>query len=224
MNGAIGDTTAVLESLWQSFTGSLGNFIGFLIILVIGWIIGRVVGKVIREILVRADVDEYIKEEGHMNFTASSLFDTIARWVIYIVFISEAVAVLQVQMISNFLFNYVLPGIGGIVGAGIVLLLAYMVGIYFKEGLVQDEDEGTSYADLSGKVVFYLSMFFGTALALDIFFRLALDQPAMLLQGVILILAGALGLGIAIAMGLGLKGVVHDMASDYAKEFKKKRG
>ncbi len=220
---AIGDTTAVLESLWQSFTGNIGNFIGFLIILVIGWIIGRVVGKVIRELLVRANVDEYIKEEGHLNFQASTLFDTIARWIIYIVFISEAVSVLKVEVLTDFLFGYVLPGIGGIVGAGIVLLVAYIIGIYFKEGLIQDDEEGTSYADLSGKVVFYLSMFFGAALSLDIFFRLALDQPAMLLQGLIFILAGAFGIGIAIALGFGLKDVVAEMAEEYAEEFKEKR-
>ncbi len=223
MKEAVGDTQAVLQSLWQSFAGSIGNFVGFLIILVIGWIIGRVVGKVIREILVRADVDKYIKEEGHLNFKASSLFDTVARWIIYIVFISQAVNVLQVEVISDFLFANVLPGIGGIVGAGIVLLVAYMIGIYFKEGLIQDEDEGTSYADLSGKVVFYLSLFFGTVLALDIFFRIALGQPAMILQGVIFILAGALGLGVAIAMGLGLKDAISVMAEEYAEEFKEKR-
>ncbi len=223
MNAAFGDTAEVLYSLWQSFTGNIGGFIGFIIILVIGWIIGRVVGKVLREILVKAEVDEYIKEEGHLNFTASSLFDTIARWVIYIVFISQAVTVLNIEVISNFLFGYVLPGIGGIVGAGVVLLVAYMIGIYFKEGLIQDEEEGTSYADLSGKVVFYLSMFFGAALALDIFFRLALNQPAMLLQGLILILAGALGIGLAIAVGLGLKDVIKGMAEEYAEEFREKR-
>lgn len=223
MESAIGDTQAVLQNLWQSFTGNIGNFIGFLIVLVIGWIIGRVVGKVVREILVKANVDKYIQEKGHLNFEASSLFDTVARWIIYIVFISEAVNVLQVEVISDFLFANVLPGIGGIVGAGIVVLVAYMVGIYFKEGLIEDDDEGTSYADLSGKIVFYLAMFFGTVLALDIFFRVALGQPAMILQGVIFILAGALGLGIAIAMGLGLKDVVHDMAEEYAEEFKEKR-
>ncbi len=223
METAIGDTQAVLQNLWQSFTGSIGNFIGFLIILVIGWIIGRVIGKVIREILVKADVDKYIREEGHLNFKASSLFDTVARWIIYIVFISEAVRVLQIEVISDFLFANVLPGIGGIVGAGIVLLVAYMIGIYFKEGLIQDDENGTSYSDLSGKIVFYLSMFFGTVLGLDIFFRIALGQPAMILQGVIFILVGALGIGMAIAVGFGLRDIVHDMAEDYAKEFKKKR-
>lgn len=224
MEAAIGDTQTVLQNLWQSFTGNIGNFVGFMIVLVIGWIIGRVVGKVVREVLVRADVDKYMKEEGHLNFKASSLFDTVSRWIIYIVFISQAVNVLQVGVISDFLFANVLPGIGGIVGAGIVILVAYMIGIYFKNGLIQDEDEGTSYSEISGKVVFYLSMFFGTVLGLDIFFSMALDQSTMLLQGVIFILAGALGLGIAIAMGLGLKGVVNDMAEEYAEEFKEKRG
>ncbi|MFP4634014.1 MAG: mechanosensitive ion channel family protein, partial [Candidatus Aenigmatarchaeota archaeon] len=218
MEGTLGDTATVLENLWQSFAGNIGNFIGFLVILIVGWIIGRIVGKVIREILIRGKVDEYVKKEGHLNFEASSLFDTIARWIIYIVFISEAVAFLEIGMISNFLFNYVLPGVGGIIGAGIVLLVAYMVGIYFKEGLLQhEENEETPYADLSGKIVFYLSMFFGTALALDIFFRLALNQPAMLLQGLILILAASLGIGAAISLGLGLKDVVNDMAEDYAE-------
>ncbi|MFP4045855.1 MAG: mechanosensitive ion channel family protein [Candidatus Aenigmatarchaeota archaeon] len=218
---ALGGTLAILEGTWQSFLAYLPGLIGALVLLIIGWIVGRVVAKVVKEILIRADVDEYIKKEGSLNFELSSIMHVVVKWFIYLAFISAATSALGIagvtQFVDGILFN-ILPGI---VGAGIVLLVAYMVGIYFKDSVAKKE---TIYSDLSGKVIFWLSMFFGVALALDIFFRHALQIAGVnLLPNILLILAASIGVGIAIALGLGMKDVVNTMAKDYAKEFKKKR-
>lgn len=225
MTMTLGGTVVVLESLWQSFLNYLPGLVGGLVLLVIGWAVGRVLGRVVREILERAEVDEYIRKEGHLNFEASSLFDVIVRWIIYIAFISAAAQVLGVPMLTSFFFGRVLPAIGGIIGAGVVVLIAYMIGIYFKEGIAQHEEgEETAYADISGKIVFWLANFFGVALALDIFFTLALDVNTQLVPNLLMIIVGGVSLGAAIAIGLGLRDVVGEMAEDYAEEFKEKRG
>jgi hypothetical protein len=221
---ALGGTVAILENLWQSFLGYLPGLVGGIVLLIIGWAVGRVIGRVIKEILVKAEVDQYIKEEGHLNFEISSVIDVIVRWFIYLAFISAASQVLGAPGVATFVENILYTILPGIVGAGIVLLVAYVIGIYFKEGLTQHkEGEETIYADLSGKLVFWISMFFGVALALDIFFRSVLSTPSSLLPNILMIIVGAVGLGVAIAIGLGLKDVVGEMAEDYAKDFKKKR-
>lgn len=223
MNMQLGGTIAVLESLWNSFLGYLPGLIGGIVLLIIGWAVGKVVGRVVREILVRAEVDEYIKKEGHLNFEASSVFSIIARWFIYLAFISAAAQVFGAPGVTAFVNEILYTILPGIVGAGIVLLVAYVIGIYFKEGIAQKEDTETIYADLSGKIVFWISIFFGVALALDIFFRSVLQTTSSLLPSILMIIVGGVSLGLAIALGLGLKDVVGDMAEDYAKEFKKKR-
>lgn len=213
-------TLSVLENLWQSFLGFLPGLVGAIVLLVIGWIVGRIFGKVTREILVKTKVDEYIQKEGHLNFTASSVLSVVVKWVIYLTFISSASEVLGIVGIQNFVNATILPGIGGVVGAGVILLAAYVIGIYFKEGITKKE---TLYADMSGKVVFWLSMFFGVALSLDIFFNLALRVPTVnLLPNLLMIIVGAAGIGLAIAIGLGLKDVVQDVAKEYSKDFKKR--
>lgn len=218
---ALGGTIAILEGTWQSFLAYLPGLIGALVLLVIGWIVGRVIAKVVKEVLVRAEVDEYIKKEGSLNFKLSSVLHAVVKWFIYLAFISAAASALGVTGVTRFVNSILFNVLPGIVGAGIVLLVAYMVGIYFKDNVTKKE---TVYSDLSGKVIFWLSMFFGIALALDIFFRHALQIPGVnLLPNILLILAGSIGIGIAIALGLGMKEVVNTMATDYAEEFKEKR-
>lgn len=221
---ALGGTVAVLQNLWQSFEGYSTGIVSALVILVIGWAIGRVIGRVVREILERVQVNKYVQKEGHLNFEVSSIFDTVVRWIIYIVFISQATKALGVPILTEFLFGSVLPAIGGVVGAGIVVLVAYMIGVYFKERIIQTEErEETAYADISGKIVFWLANFFGVALALDIFFKYVLRTGTRLVPNLLMIIVGGVSLGIAIATGLGLKDVVGEMAEDYAEEFKEKR-
>lgn len=213
-------TVEVLEGLWQSFLAYLPGLVGAIVLLVIGWIVGRVFAKVARELLVKTKVDEYMQRKGHLDFTASSVISVVVKWIIYLAFISSASEVLGIVGLMNFVNNTVLPGIGGVVGAGIILLAAYLVGIYFKEGVTKKK---TFYADISGKVVFWLSMFFGVALALDIFFNVALRVSTVnLLPNLLMIIVGSAGIGMAIAIGLGLKDVVKDVAEDYSDEFKEK--
>jgi len=217
-------TITAIQNLWQSFLGYLPGLIGAIVLLIVGWIVGRIFGRVTREILDKADVDEYIKREGHLNFRLTSISDVIVRWVIYLAFIAAATRVLGIAGLTSFVNSILFSILPGIVGAAIAMLIAYMVGIYFKEGLTEHEEgEESAYADLSGKAVFWLSMFFGVALALDIFFKLALQAGVSLVPNLLMIMVAGVSLGGAIAIGLGLKDVVSNMAKDYAEEFKEKR-
>lgn len=223
---ALGGTVAVLQSLWQSFLGYLPGIVGALVLLIVGWVVGRIFGRVTKEVLTRAEVDQHLKKEGHLNFEVTSLSDVIVRWFIYLSFISAAAEILGIAGLTSFVNTLLFSVLPAIVGAGIVMLVAYVVGLYFKEGLTEHEEgEESIYADISGKAVFWLSMFFGVALALDIFFRLALEVSGVsLVPNILLILVGGVSLGAAIAIGMGLKDVVGEMAEEYAEEFKEKRG
>ena len=211
---ALASLTTIAQEIWYPFLAFVPNLIGAIILLIVGFIVGKVMGLVVREILVRTGVDRYLKKEEHLNFKASSVFDVIIRWAIYAVFISSAVQMLGIPILSNVMINiaYYIPRI---IGSIIVILSAYAIAIYVKDEILAAK---TIYSDVLGKAVFFLILYIGIAIGLPI---IGIDTT--LIDNLLLILAGATGIGIALAMGFGLKDVVNDMAKDYAKDFKKKR-
>ncbi|MCD6367597.1 MAG: hypothetical protein J7L45_00765 [Candidatus Aenigmarchaeota archaeon] len=207
--------TAIGMNLWYSFLNAVPGIIAAIILLIIGFIVGKVVGRIVREILVRVGVDKYLHKREHLKFQASSVLDTIARWLIYLAFIQAAVSVLNIDTLT-FLMTEVMTFIANIAVAIVIIIVAYGIGIYTKDHII---GKGTSYSDITGKIVIYFITFVGLALGLNIVFPGRTD----LINGILLLIVGGVSLGAAIALGLGLKDVIREMAKDYAKEFRKKR-
>jgi len=206
--------TSITANLWYSFLGFVPNLVGALILLIVGYIVGKVAGMIVREILVRVGVDNYLKKEEHLKFKASSVFDVITRWLLYIIFIKAATDLLGISSLSEIMREliYFIPGL---VGAAIIIIVAYGVGLYIKDEILAEK---TIYSDLVGKTIFFLILYLGIAVALPL-----VGINPTIVNNLLLVIVGALGLGVAIAIGLGLKDVVKDMAKDYAKDFQMKR-
>ncbi len=211
---ALASLATIAQNIWYPFLSFVPNLIGAIILLIIGFIVGKVMGLVIREILIRTGVDRYLKKEEHLKFKASSVFDVITRWAIYLVFVAAAVNMLGIEVLSSVMLNiaYFIPRI---IGAIIVILVSYGVALYVKDEILAAK---TIYSDMLGKVIFFLVIYIGIAIGLPI-----VQIETQLIGNLLLVMVGAVGIGIAIAMGLGLKDVVRDMAKDYAKDFQKKR-
>ena len=207
--------TSVGMNLWYSFLNMAPSILAAIILLIVGFIVGKVVGRVVREILTRVGVDKYLQKEEHMKFQASSVFDVIVRWLIYLSFIQAAVEILQIQTLT-FMISEIMTFIASIVVAAVIIMVAYALGLYMKEHIIGKK---TPYSDITGKIVIYFVTFVGLALGLNIVF----PGKTSLINGILLILVGSIGLGLAIALGFGLRDVIKDMAKDYAKEFRKKR-
>ncbi len=206
--------TSIIANLWYSFLGFVPNLVGALILLIIGYIVGKVSGIIVREILVRVGVDKYLKKEEHLKFKASSVFDVITRWLLYIIFIKAATDILGITSLSEIMREliYFIPGA---VGAAIIIIVAYGVGLYIKDEILSKK---TVYSEVVGKTIFFLILYLGIAVALPL-----VGINPTIINNLLLVIVGALGLGIAIAIGLGLKDVVRDIAKDYAKDFQMKR-
>ena len=69
-----------------------------------------------------------------------------------------------------------------------------------------------------GKVIFFLIIYLSIALALPF-----VGINPTLINNILLVAIGSVGLGIAIALGWGLKDVVREAAQDYAKKFRGKK-
>ncbi len=211
---ALASLGMIAERIWYPFLAFIPNLIGAIILLIIGFIVGKVMGLVIREILIRTGVDRYLRKEEHLKFKASSLFDVITRWAIYVTFISGAVEILGIQSLKEIMTQIVFF-IPQLIGAIIVILVSYGIAVYVKDGILSAK---TIYSDVLGKAVFFLIIYIGVAIALPI-----IQINTQLISNLLLVVIGSLGVGMAIAIGLGLKDIVKEMAKDYAADFRKMR-
>ncbi|RLJ03244.1 MAG: hypothetical protein DRP11_01320 [Candidatus Aenigmatarchaeota archaeon] len=210
----IGELSAITSNLWTSAVEFFPLLIGAIVVLIVGFIIGKAFGRIVREILIRFEVDKHLKKEGHIKFDASSVFDAVARWIVYLVAFQVAAEIMDIATLVFFV-SEVVQFIVNAVMASIIVLVAYVLGIYVKDQIVSSE---TVYSDLAGKGLMLLIVYVGIALALPLVLK-----ETMIVNYILLIIVGSVGLGIAIALGLGLREPVKKMFEDYAKEFRMKR-
>ncbi len=211
---ALASLTLIAQNLWYPFLSFVPNLIGAIIALIVFFIAGKVMGLVVREILIRTGVDRYLKKEEHLKFKASSVFDVITRWTLYTIGFMAATQILGISILTEIMLMIVMF-IPQLIGAIVVILVSYGVAVYVKDEILAAK---TIYADVLGKMIFFLIIYIGVAIALPI-----IHIKTQVIENLLVVIVGAVGAGMAIAMGLGLKDVIKDMAKDYAKDFQKKR-
>ncbi|MCD6477214.1 MAG: hypothetical protein J7K26_03620 [Candidatus Aenigmarchaeota archaeon] len=204
----------ILMALWNSFITSIPGIIGAIIALVVGFIVGKVLGKIVKEIVIRLKVDEYIGQEEKFAFKISDILSLIVRWWIYLVFIQEAARYLGIAVVMQFISSIVafLPGL---IEAALIIVVGYVLAEYIKDRIISSK---TIYASIVGKVIFFLMVYLSVALALPF-----VGIDATLVNAILLVFIGSVGLGMAIAMGLGLKGVIESEAKKYVGKINVKR-
>jgi len=196
-----------LAQIWASTLNILPNVIAAIILLLVGWALGKVIGRVVKEVLRRLRLDRYFKFGE--AFKVSEIFSIAIAWIIYLVFIKAAVGTLGIAALDEFVGN-VLAFIPKILGAMIIILVGYVIAEYVQREVTKTK---TEYSRTIGKVIFFFTLVISIAIALPF-----LQIDTTLINGIILILVGSIGLGIAIAIGLGLKDTVREMSKKYAKK------
>ncbi len=197
----------VFENLAQSFTNIIPNALGALLLLIFGWLVGRVIHGVLLKVLRKLRIDSYMKLEH--GFRISEIFSTVTKWIIYLVFIQSALEVLGIVSLSAY-FQQVTSLLGGLVGGVVVLLIAYLLAKYLQKEV---KGSKTEYSGLMSQLIFFFVM----VIAVSIAFEVA-SIPNDLINVIIVIMVGSVGLGFAIALGLGLKGSVARIAKKYEKK------
>jgi hypothetical protein len=196
-----------VENIYQDFgTFIIRQLLPAIIILLVGWLVGKVFGKLIKSFLKKAKADKYFK--FGRGFEVSNVFSVIATWTIYLVAIIVAVDTLQIGILSDILLA-VLMFIPDVVIAIIIILVGYILAKYVHGQIIASK---VTYSEIMGQVVFFFIIIIAIDLALH---KIGLEP--FVIDGIILILVGSVGLGLAIALGLGLKETVAKMAKKYAK-------
>jgi len=207
--------SVLLTNLGQSTIDFLPNLIGALILLLLGYVVGKVVGIVIEKICISAKVDKYIKSKG---FKLSYLFKVAGAWIIYLLAIQAAFQYLGIMALATFV-DKIVNFIPMAVGAAIIIIVGYVLGNFFEEQIKVSEGK---YSSLIGRIVNFFTVYVAIALALPF-----IGINPSLVNNILLVIIGSVGLGFAIAMGLGLKDIVAKEAEKYVgsieKSFAKKK-
>jgi len=198
----------VLNDFLATVIDKLPNIGAAIILLIIGWVLGEVIGTTIKGILKKVKMDSYFKISKEVKFSA--LISVIISWVIYLVFIQSAVDVLGITSLIVF-FGKVVSLITGLLGGIVIITIGYLIAKYVQKEI---EDSKKEYSKLLGQVIFLFTLVISTSMA----FKVTNVIPTDLIDNIILIVVGTIGLGVAIAIGLGLKDTIQKVAKKYEKK------
>ncbi len=209
---SISDTLiALLAGYWNTFLIFLPRLLGAFILMSIGALFGHLIKNFLRNIITRYKIEERLFIEKP-TFKMSSLVSTIAAWSIYIVFIKAAIEVLGIPPLSMAASELigVLPEI---VKAVIVVSAGYAIASFSKHHM---EHSRLTYSKVMANVVFFLVIYISFIMALPL-----IGIETLLLQNLLLIATGTVGLGVALALGLGLKDAVAQEAKTYKRKLRR---
>ena len=187
-----------------------------LIILLAGIITGKLVGALTKKLLEAVRVREAIEAmEAEPTFLGIDLVDLIslfAKWYTYLYFIIAALMSLNIPEIAVFIEEIKALSVV-VVEAVIVLYIGIQIANYVKRNL-----ELYSKSPLFAAISYYFILYISAVLALTALY----PRAAELLNYILLITVGSLGLGLAlgigIAIGLGTKDAVARMVGRYVKK------
>ncbi len=227
LNGAAGaagqGVNAAMEGIygmWNTFTSSLPTLINALVILIIGWIIAKMVKWAMQKVLKAVNFDsitdkvginKYL-QQGGIKKGSTGLVSTLVYWMIMLTVLTAFFNTLGLDVVSN-LFNDIIMYIPRI----LVGCLLFVVGMYMAEfvsGLVVGalKSGGVANAETFGKFANFAVMFFVVSIVLS-----QLGIGGGIIETLVGIVLGALGLALSLAFGLGGKDWAAGVIDRYLK-------
>lgn len=123
------DVLAPLKDMVAEFTSALPNIIGAGIIMYAGWIIAKIVSHLVSMALVKFD-EQIAEKTGNDNIKVSGFGSAFVLVAILLPIIVSALGVLSIPAISepaSAMIQKLMAAVPNIIGAGIIVLVAYVV-------------------------------------------------------------------------------------------------
>ena len=123
------DVLVPLKDMVSEFTGALPNIIGAGIIMYAGWIIAKIVSQLVSIALGKFD-EQLAEKTGNDDIKVSGFGGALVLVAILLPIIVSALGVLNIPAISDpasAMIQKLMEAVPNIIGAGIILLVAYLV-------------------------------------------------------------------------------------------------
>lgn len=214
----IGETLAnSFAQVISDLVNALPAIIGAIIILIVGWIIAVIVGRVVRGLLDRAGADRAFESRGRevygdatTRLRPSSLGATIAKWLVFLVFVIAAANFLGWPQVSELLNDFIgwLPNL---IVAVIILVAAPIVGRLVRGAVESGSSQmGVTSGRTLGRIAEIAVIAFAVVVAINQV-GIASDLVNILFIGIVV----ALALGFGLAFGLGGREVAAQITENW---------
>ncbi|TRZ93934.1 hypothetical protein D4R78_07370 [bacterium] len=195
------------------------------IILIVGWVFAKVVRDLITRGLKAIKLDqlsdrielENILSKGGIGYSLSELIGIVCYWVVLLIAVVTALNAIHLTVAAE-LLNRIIYYIPNVISAIFMLVIGMFVATLLSN-IVQTaaNNAGLAESRILSKVVQALVMIFAIAIALE-----QLNIGAKIIEIVIGILVGSMGLAVALAFGLGCKDIAGKAVAEFLDKIKKK--
>ena len=206
-----------LQQLWLEAVRVVPNLVGAVLVLVIGVFVASILGHALRVLLEKTKMDlalrkaKLTKAVGHTN--VPSLLGELLKWFVIIIFLEQAVSLVNLGSLSALLNAFVL-WLPQLLIAVIVFLLG-LAGAHFAEFKVL-EHTNLKGMRASAKVLKWVIVIVVSLVSLR---QIGVDVGV--LENTFLVVIAALGAGVALALGIGLGLGLKKEAENVIRDVKK---
>ena len=209
MANALLDTTNAiilpLQTVWSEFAQILPNVIGAIVVLIIGTFVAVILGHALRIVLDKTRLDEALrklkltKAVGHTDVPA--LLGELLKWWIIIVFLQQAVDLVNLGSLTDLLQRFVLwlPNLL----VAIIVMLVGLAAAHFVEIKIREHTKLKGMR-MAGAVLKWIMIIMVGIVAVDNI-GVEIDLIEQVFLWVIVALAAGIALALGIGLGLGLK-------------------
>ena len=221
MAGFISETSQAiinpLSEIWVAIVSQLPAIVAAVIVLIIGCFVAVILGHALRVILEKLKVDDFVRKTkltktiGHTHVPA--IVGEIFKWYIIILFLQQAVALVNLGTLSAILDRFVM-WLPQVIIAIVVLLFGLAVANYIQ--LKIEEHSKQRGAKASGVILKVVVVVMVLIIALK-----QIGVEVGILENTFLLIVGALAVGIALALGIGLGLGLRKESENIVKDIRK---
>ena len=139
-----GSFQAALAVVWTNLLSYIPKLVFGILLFAIGWLIAIILGRVVSQLVNALKVDKAFEAAGlddffkHAGFklNAASLFGGFFKWATIIVFFTLTLEILQLDQVSYFMWNQVLPFLPKVVIAALIVIIGAVVADKLKDAIL----------------------------------------------------------------------------------------
>lgn len=190
---------AAIENTATGAATLLPALLAAIVIFIVGWIVAVVVSGIFASFLRVVKLEQFLKEhriqDALGSVRISSVLVKILKYYLLLWIISQAFSLLELGTISMFLNSFLLYA-PALIGAVLVILLAFLLGEYVKETIAELDPKSAVVVFVARAmkvIIIYVGITTGMSTA---------GFNTTLLDSIFLQMLSALALGVALAVGI----------------------
>jgi hypothetical protein len=204
-----------LYVLWLDVINILPNLIAAIIVLIIGYFVGLALGHVVKVILEKIGLNKWIKNAklskalGHTN--VPGITGELFKWYIFIIFLQQAVSLVNLGEISS-LLNTLVLWLPNLLVAVVVVLVGLALAHYV-------EIKVTEHSKLRGLITLTKALKVVIILLVALIALRQIGVNVGILENTFLIVVAGISLAFAIAFGSASKKDAAELMKKFKKNF-----